>query len=87
LFAVTQEVPGLSTKRLTGTFLTKVFEGPYRNAPQWHEQLGDYARSTGHTPYASYFFYTACPKCAKAYGKNYVVGFQQVTPTHEEASR
>ncbi len=25
-----------------------------------------------------YFFYTTCPKCAKAYGKHYVVLFAQV---------
>jgi hypothetical protein len=25
-----------------------------------------------------YFFYTTCPKCAKVYGKNYVVGVAQV---------
>ncbi|WP_455707283.1 hydrolase [Mesorhizobium sp. ORM8.1] len=25
-----------------------------------------------------YFFYTTCPKCAKAYGKNYVVGIATV---------
>ena len=26
-----------------------------------------------------YFFYTTCPKCAKHYGKNYVVGIAKVT--------
>jgi hypothetical protein len=25
-----------------------------------------------------YFSYTTCPKCAKAYGKNYVVLFAQI---------
>jgi hypothetical protein len=25
-----------------------------------------------------YFFYTTCPKCAKAYGKNYVVLLAQI---------
>ena len=25
-----------------------------------------------------YFFYTTCPKCAKVYGKNYVVLFAKV---------
>ena len=25
-----------------------------------------------------YFFYTTCPKCAKKYGKNYVVILMQV---------
>lgn len=25
-----------------------------------------------------YFFYTICPKCAKYYGKNYVIGVAEV---------
>ena len=26
----------------------------------------------------TYFFYTTCPRCAKHYGKNYVVGVAKV---------
>ncbi|MHC1707784.1 MAG: hydrolase [Bacteroidales bacterium] len=26
----------------------------------------------------TYFYYTTCPKCAKAYGKNYVVSLVEV---------
>ena len=32
----------------------------------------------GQEPKNIYFFYTTCPKCAKAYGKNYVVGVAQL---------
>lgn len=77
-FAVTRDVPGLEMERLSGTFMTKVFEGPYQDARKWYEQLTDYVKSKGKTPLATYFFYTTCPNCAKAYGKNYVVGFAQV---------
>lgn len=35
----------------------------------------------GETPLRSYHFYTTCPKCAQAYGVNYVVGFEQVAET------
>ena len=31
-------------------------------------------KKTSKTPKNNYFFYTTCPKCAKAYGENYVVG-------------
>jgi hypothetical protein len=27
-----------------------------------------------------YFFYTTCPRCAKHFGKNYVVAFAEVDP-------
>ena len=36
------------------------------------------ARARGSEPKKIYFFYTTCPKCAKAYGKNYMVGIAEV---------
>ena len=36
------------------------------------------ARDHGNAPGTVWFFYTTCPKCAKAYGKNYVVGLVQL---------
>lgn len=78
-FAVSKEVPGMPVERITGIFLTKVFEGPYKEAGKWYRQIADAAKTrTGEEPSAVYFFYTTCPNCAKAYGKNYVVGFAQI---------
>lgn len=77
-FAVSKEVPGLETERLTGTFMTKVFEGPFKDAQKWYKELIEYVKSKGKKPLKTYFFYTTCPKCSKVYGKNYVVGFEQV---------
>ena len=54
--------------------ITKVFEGPYRHAKDWHAEMAALARDKGATGEEVYFFYTTCPRCAKAYGKNYVVG-------------
>lgn len=76
--AVAEEVPGLEHERLSGEYITKVFEGPYRDAGKWYSQLIDYVFSLGYEPLKTYFFYTACPKCAKKFGKNYVVGFEQI---------
>lgn len=77
-FAVSKDVPGLEMTRLSGTYLTKVFEGPYKDAGTWYSQLIDFVKAKGKKAVAVYFFYTTCPKCAKAYGKNYVVGFVKV---------
>ncbi len=74
LFAMDGPVPEEKTVRLSGDFITKVFEGPYREAKGWHEKMLALAKSKGGTSDEVYFFYTTCPKCAKAYGKNYVVG-------------
>jgi hypothetical protein len=71
--AVSQEVPGAKLERVSGTFLTKVFEGGYQNAGKWAKEMESYVRSKGKEIKKTYFWYTTCPKCAKAYGKNYTV--------------
>ncbi|CDX16785.1 conserved hypothetical protein [Mesorhizobium sp. ORS 3324] len=78
LFSVEKSVPGEEMTTLSGDFLTKVFEGPYSQARQWHEEMRQLARDRRSEPGDVYFFYTTCPKCAKAYGKNYVVGVAAV---------
>lgn len=77
-FLVDKPVPDLETAHLTGDFITRVFEGPYRDMPQWESELADEAIKAGKNLKQSYFFYTTCPKCSKAYGENYVVGFAEV---------
>ncbi len=74
LFAVSKPVEGEEMTTLSGDFITKVFEGPYRKAGAWSETMQQTVREKGANPGEVYFFYTTCPKCAKAYGKNYVVG-------------
>jgi len=63
---------------LSGTFLTKVFEGPYQNVGEWAQEMKEYVESKGRKLKKLYFSYTTCPRCAKAYGKNYVVLFAQI---------
>ena len=76
--AVAKDVPGAEMVRISGTFLTQVFEGPYKNVRQWVKQMTDYVREQGKELKKLYFFYTTCPKCAKYYGKNYVVLLAQI---------
>lgn len=75
---VVKEVPGAEMATLSGTFLTKVFEGPYQDAGKWAEEMETYVKGKGKELMKLYFSYTTCPKCAKVYGKNYVVLFAQV---------
>ena len=69
---VTKDVPGADMATIAGTFLCKVFEGPYRNMRKWIEEMKSFVQSTGKRFQKLYFFYTTCPKCAEKYGKNYV---------------
>lgn len=75
---VAKNVPGAQMAKLSGTFLTKVFEGPYQNVGKWALEMTNYVKAKGKELKKLYFSYTTCPKCAKAYGKNYVVLFAQI---------
>jgi hypothetical protein len=77
-FSVAKEVPDAEMVKLSGRYLTKVFEGPYREAGQWARTMAQYVESQGRQLRKLYFFYTTCPKCMKHYGKNYVVAFAEV---------
>jgi len=73
LFSVTKKVPGQKMIHLDGEYLTKVFEGPYSKVSKWEKKMKAFVESKGKEVRKNYFFYTTCPKCAKAYGKNYIV--------------
>lgn len=74
LFSVPRDIADEEMTTLSGNFITKVFEGPYKEARNWMEEMNDVVNAMGKEPTDVYFFYTTCPKCAKAYGKNYVIG-------------
>jgi hypothetical protein len=76
---VAKAVPGAQMATLSGTFLTKVFEGPYKDVGKWAKEMGEYVKAKGKELKKIYFSYTTCPKCAKAYGKNYVVLFAKIS--------
>ncbi len=77
--AVDRDVPGTRVERLSGTFLTKVFEGPYRDAREWMRAMEDYVHGKGEEVEKMYIFYATCPKCAKRLGKNQVVLFAKLS--------
>lgn len=68
-----KDVPNAEMATLSGTFLSKVFEGPYKNMGLWIKDMKKYVASKNKNMKDLYFYYTTCPKCAKKYGKNYVV--------------
>jgi len=58
---------------ISGTFLSKVFEGSFKDMGKWIKEMEEYVKSKNKEIKMQYFYYTTCPKCAKEYGKNYVV--------------
>jgi hypothetical protein len=75
---VTRPVPGAQMAELSGTFLTNVYEGPFREAGKWAADMHRRVRAQAKEPVKLYFGYTTCPRCAKIYGKNYVVLLAQI---------
>lgn len=71
--ATDREVQNAEMVKLTGTFMTKVFEGPYRDVGRWIAAMNEYVASKGQQLRKLYFYYATCPKCAKHFGVNSVV--------------
>ena len=71
--AVDKNVPGAENVTLTGTFLSKVYEGNFKDTGKWMQDFEAYAKGRNYKIDQLFMWYTTCPKCAKKYGKNYVV--------------
>jgi len=71
--ATDKEVEGAENVTLSGKFLSKVYEGNFKDTNQWCEDFKEYAKSKNIEIAKWYMWYTTCPKCTKKYGKNYVV--------------
>lgn len=76
--AVDKEVAGAENVTLSGRFLSKVYEGDFKETGNWMKDFASYAKGEGFEVKKTYMWYTTCPKCAKKYGKNYVVVVAQI---------
>ena len=70
--AVDKDIPGAENVKLSGEFLSKVYEGPFKDTGKWHKDFEALAKSRNLKIDKMYMWYTTCPKCEKKYGKNYV---------------
>jgi hypothetical protein len=76
--AVDKEVPDAENITLSGKFLSKVYEGDFKDTGKWCKDFESFVKSKGLEVKKWYMWYTTCPKCAKKYGKNYVVIIAEV---------
>ena len=76
--AVKKDVPETEMAKISGTFLCKVYEGPYQNVRKWAQDMTAYVNSKSKQMQKMFIYYTTCPKCAKVYGRNYVVILAQI---------
>lgn len=75
---VTREVPGADNVRLSGTYFSKVFDGPFSKVPQYIREMDLLLFKQDKLALRYYFYFTTCPKCARKYGHNYMVAFAEV---------
>ena len=73
--SVDKEIEGAENTTLSGNFYTKVYEGPFKEAGNWHKDFENTLKRKGNKSGKIFMWYTTCPKCAKKYGKNYVTFF------------
>lgn len=71
--AVDKDVPDAVNVTLSGTFFSKVYEGPFKDTGKWCRDFEAVAKDRGLEIKKWYMWYTTCPKCARKHGKNYVV--------------
>lgn len=79
LVEVNKEVPGMENITISGKFYTKVYEGSYTKIGLWKKDFIKTMKENKLHPGKIYMWYTACPKCAKKHGKNYVVFVAEYT--------
>lgn len=71
--AVDKEIPNANNVTIGGKFFSKVYEGPFQNTGKWCKNFEEEVVKKEMKIKKWYMWYTTCPKCAKKYGKNYVV--------------
>lgn len=76
--AVDKEIEGAENVTLTGKFLSKVYEGDFKDTGKWMTNFQKFAEKKKIKIKKYLMWYTTCPKCAKIYGKNYVVNIGEV---------
>jgi len=71
--AVDKEIRAAENVKLSGIFYSRVYEGNFKETDRWSKDFEIRTKEKGIKTAEMYFWYTTCPKCAKVYGKNYVV--------------
>lgn len=71
--AVDKPIEGEENLLMNGNFYSRVYEGPFSNAGKWHKDFIETSTQKGIKTVKTYMWYTTCPRCAKKYGKNYIV--------------
>ena len=73
LLATDRKIAGAENVIIDGKFISKVYEGSFNETGKWMQDFDNFLKEKKAVAKKTYTWYTTCPKCAKKYGKNYVV--------------
>lgn len=76
--AVDKEISNVENVTLSGKYYSRVYEGNFNETGKWCKDYSEKAKAKNINIKKMYMWYTTCPKCAKKYGKNYVVIISQI---------
>jgi hypothetical protein len=77
-YSVTKEVDGANNTAISGSFVARVFDGPYNSIPKFLKEMDNFLKGREQKATDYYVHYAYCPKCAKESGHNYMILFALV---------
>ena len=77
-YSVSKKVADSQNAELSGTFVSRVFDGKYNEVPKFIKEMDKYLKENGESAGDYYIHYAYCPLCAKKYGHNYVTLFAKI---------
>ena len=76
--SVAKEISGEDNVSFSGKFVSKVFDGPYKDVPKFMKEMDGYLAQSGEKAKKYFIHYSYCPKCSKEYGHNYMTFFAEI---------
>jgi len=76
--AVDKEISQAENITISGKFFSKAYEGNFNETGKWTKDFDKTLKEKSLSLKKMYMWYTTCPKCAKKWGKNYVVIFGEI---------
>jgi hypothetical protein len=76
--SVNHKVSHANNVTLSGKFMSKTFDGPYKKVPKFLKEMDDYLSKQNKKAMDYYVHYAYCPKCAKKFEHNYMAIFAEL---------
>ncbi len=76
--SVTQPVTNANNTVLSGKFMAKVYDGPFKAVPKFFKEMDAYLKNKQKRSKDYYVHYAYCPKCAEEKGHNYMILFAEL---------